>query len=140
MFDRILLAVDGSDHAFHAARKAAELVRLMKPVEFRIVVAYDTIPMYLGEPNLQFTLDSLKSNAEKVLKETISQVGELPVEIHTEILEGSPAEAILNVANTRKSDLIVMGSRGLGRLAGLLLGSTSQKVVAHANCPVLIVR
>ena len=53
MFDRILLAVDGSDHAFHAAHKAAELARVMKPVEFRIVVAYDTIPMYLGEPNLQ---------------------------------------------------------------------------------------
>jgi nucleotide-binding universal stress UspA family protein len=44
------------------------------------------------------------------------------------------------VAVTRASDVIVMGSRGLGTLAGLLLGSTSQKVVSHAPCPVLIVR
>lgn len=140
MFDRILLAVDGSENGMHAAHKAAELARTMKPAEFRIVVAYSTIPMYLGEPNLQFTLDTLKGDAEKVLQETVREIGELPLEIHKEILEGDPAEAILKVADTRKSDLIVMGSRGLGRLAGLLLGSTSQKVVAHAKCPVLIVR
>ncbi|MBK8780690.1 MAG: universal stress protein [Anaerolineales bacterium] len=42
--------------------------------------------------------------------------------------------------NTRESNIIIMGSRGLGRLSGLLLGSTSQKVVAHAHCPVLVVR
>jgi nucleotide-binding universal stress UspA family protein len=63
------------------------------------------------------------------------KIGDVPCEVHTEILEGSPAEAIIEVANTSKSDLIVMGSRGLGRLAGLLLGSTSQKVVSHAPCP-----
>jgi nucleotide-binding universal stress UspA family protein len=44
------------------------------------------------------------------------------------------------VAAVQKSDLIVMGSRGLGRLAGAVLGSNSQKVVSHAPCPVLIVR
>jgi nucleotide-binding universal stress UspA family protein len=60
--------------------------------------------------------------------------------LKTEVLEGSAAEAILEVASTRKSDLIVMGSRGLGTLSGLLLGSQSQKVVQHANCPVLIVK
>jgi len=58
----------------------------------------------------------------------------------TELIEGDSAEAIIDVAKTRKSDVIVMGSRGLGRLAGLVLGSTSQKVVSHAPCPVLIVR
>jgi nucleotide-binding universal stress UspA family protein len=44
------------------------------------------------------------------------------------------------VANTRKADLIIMGSRGLGTLAGLVLGSQSQKVISHAPCPVLVVR
>lgn len=60
--------------------------------------------------------------------------------MHQEVLEGPPAEAILNVANVREIDLIVMGTRGLGRLAGALLGSQSQKVVAHASCPVLLAR
>jgi nucleotide-binding universal stress UspA family protein len=140
MFDKILLAVDGSEHALHAARTAAELARTMKPSEFRIVVSYDTIPLYLGEPNLQFAIDSRKLDAEEILNLAIKEVGNIPCEIHTEIIEGDAAEAIIDVAVTRASDIIVMGSRGLGRLAGLLLGSTSQKVVAHAPCPVLIVR
>jgi nucleotide-binding universal stress UspA family protein len=140
MFNKILLAVDGSDHARHAAQKAAELARVIKPSELRIVVAYNTIPMYLGEPNLQIVFDSLRRDAQNVLDKVLIEVGEVPCEVHTEILEGDAAEAILNVANIRKSNLIVMGSRGHGGLAGLLVGSTSQKVVAHANCPVLIVR
>ena len=140
MFERILLAVDGSEHALHAARTAAELARTMKPAEFRIVVSYDMIPMYLGEPNMQYAIDGRKNDAEEILAEAVKEVGSIPCDIHTELIEGSPAEAIIDVAATRKSDVIVMGSRGLGRLAGLLLGSTSQKVVAHAPCPVLIVR
>ena len=140
MFDRILLAVDGSDHALHAARIAADMARGMKPKEFRIVIAYDSIPMYLGEPNMQFAIDSRKKSAEEILNKTLKEIGQIPGEIHTEILEGDPASAIIDVATIRKSEIIVMGSRGLGRLAGLVLGSTSQKVVAHAPCPVLIVR
>ncbi|MBI5955258.1 MAG: universal stress protein [Chloroflexi bacterium] len=140
MFENILLAVDGSEHALHAARTAADLARTVNAKEFRIVVAYDFIPPYLGEPNMQFAIDARMEEAGAVLNKAVTTVGKLPCEIHTEMIEGSEAEAIINVANTRNSDVIVMGSRGRGRLAGLLLGSTSQTVVAHAPCPVLIVR
>lgn len=140
MFQEILLAVDGSDHALHAVEVAAELARSLKSKNLRIVVAYDPIPPYLGEPNLQQAIDARLKEAQKILEKAGEAVGEIPAEIHTELIEGSPAEAILEVAKTRKSDLIVMGSRGLGRLAGALLGSNSQKVVSHAPCPVLIAR
>lgn len=140
MFDKILLAVDGSEHALHAARVAADLARTMNAKEFRIVVAYDFIPPYLGEPNLQYAIDARMDEAKSVLQNALNAVGALPCKIHTELIEGPAAEAVIDVAATRKSDVIVMGSRGLGKLAGLLLGSTSQKVVAHAPCPVLIVR
>lgn len=140
MFERILLAVDGSEHAIHATRKAAELARCMNSVELRVVVAYDPIPLYLGEPNLQVVITNRKGEAEEILNTAVTELGELPCTIHTEIIEGDPASAIIEVAKVRQSDIIVMGSRGLGRLAGLLLGSTSQKVVSHAPCPVLIVR
>lgn len=140
MFEKVLLAVDGSDHALHAARTAADLARAMNSNEFRVVVAYDFIPPYLGEPNLQYAIDARVNAANEVLQAALAQLGTLPCEISTELIEGDSAEAILDVAETRKSDVIVMGSRGHGTLAGLLLGSTSQKVVAHAPCPVLIVR
>ncbi len=140
MFDKILLAVDGSDHALHAARTAADLARTMRPSELRIVAVYDFIPPYLGEPNMQTAIDARMESVKAIMQKAIDAVGDVPCEIHTELIEGPAAEAIIEIAATRASNIIVMGSRGLGTLAGLLLGSTSQKVVAHAPCPVLIVR
>ncbi len=140
MFEYILLAVDGSEHSYHAARMAADLARAMKSERLRIVVAYGRIPPYLGEPNLQHVIDARLTEAQEILQRAVEVVGDVPAEIHTELIEGDAAEAIIEVAKTRESSVIVMGSRGLGGLAGLVLGSTSQKVVSHAPCPVLIVR
>ena len=140
MYNHILLGVDGSENALHAAKTAGDLARNMKSKTLRIVVAFESVPPYLGQPNLQIAISARLKEADEILEKALEIVGKIPGEVHTEILEGSPAEAILDVANTRKNDLIVMGSRGLGRLAGALLGSQSQKVVQHAPCPVLIVR
>jgi nucleotide-binding universal stress UspA family protein len=140
MFERILLAVDGSENALRAAQMAADLARAMKSERLRIVVCFEGMPSYLGEPNLQRAIDQRVLAANAILQQAVEVVGKVPAEVHTELIEGDPAEAIIEVAKTRKSDVIVMGSRGLGRLAGLVLGSTSQKVVSHAPCPALIVR
>ena len=53
---------------------------------------------------------------------------------------GSPGPAVLAVAKKYNADLIVMGSRGLGLLKGIFLGSVSSYVTSHATCPVLIVK
>jgi len=140
MFERILLAVDGSEHGYHAAQMAADLARAMKSERLRIVVSYDRIPAYLGEPNLQHAIDARLTEAQVILQKAVEIVGDVPAEVHTELIEGDAAEAIIEVAKTRDSSVIVMGSRGRGRLTGLVLGSTSQKVVSHAPCPVLVVR
>ena len=140
MFKNILLAVDGSEHSIHAAKVAAELAKCMESAELRIVAAYDPIPPYLGEPNMQIAIDARLKDAQEILQKAVDIVGNSQLDVHTELIEGNPAEAIIEVAKTRNSEVIVMGSRGLGRLAGLILGSTSQKVVSHAPCPVLIVR
>ncbi|MCL4528140.1 MAG: universal stress protein [Chloroflexi bacterium] len=140
MFEKILLAVDGSDHALRAARVAGDLARAMNSTELRIVVAYEGIPPYLGEPNLEYAIRSRLKEAEEIMQKAQETAGKAPAQIHTELIEGSPAEAIIEVARTRESNVIVMGSRGMGTLTGLVLGSTSQKVVSHAPCPVLIVR
>jgi nucleotide-binding universal stress UspA family protein len=139
MFKNILLAVDGSEHATRAARVAAELAQCHK-ASLKLVAAYDPVPPYLGEPNFQIILDAQLQEAERNIANAIEMLGEIPVEVSSEILQGPPAEAILEVAKTRECDLIVMGSRGLGQFVGLLLGSQSQKVVQHAECPVLIVK
>jgi nucleotide-binding universal stress UspA family protein len=140
MFENILLAVDGSDHALHAASVASQLANTMKAQTLRVVVAYEPIPVHLGEPYMQEAINARLNETDQILQKAIEALGTVSAEIHTELLEGDPAEVIIEVAKTRESNIIVMGSRGLGKLAGLLLGSTSQKVVSHAPCPVLIVR
>jgi nucleotide-binding universal stress UspA family protein len=140
MFEKILLAVDGSEHSLHAAREAGDLARAMKSDILRIVVAFDGIPAYLGEPNMEQAIEARMKAANAILQKAQDAVGKIPGEIHNELIEGSPAEAIINVAKTRDSTVIVMGSRGMSAIAELVLGSTSHKVVSHASCPVLVVR
>jgi nucleotide-binding universal stress UspA family protein len=139
MFKKILVAVDGSEHALKAASMAGDFARQMR-ADLRVVTAYEPVPTYLGEPNLQHALDERFAQANKVLADAMQQIGEIPGELKTDILEGPAAEAILAVVEARGNDLVIMGTRGLGGLKGLLLGSQSQKVVAHAPCPVLLVR
>ena len=140
MFEHILFAVDGSEHALHAARVAANLAKAMNSQTLRIVVAYDPIPVHLGDPYMQEAINARLKESEQIIQKAVQALGTVSAEIRTEMIEGDPAEVIIEVAQTHNSNIIVMGSRGLGKLAGLLLGSTSQKVVSHAPCPVLIVR
>lgn len=139
MFQKILLAVDGSEHAIRAAQTAGELARQLKS-DIRIIVCYDTIPGYLGEPNLQNALNERLQRTAEIMSPVMAIIGQIPGKIEQETLEGPPAEAILNVIAAREVDLVVMGTRGLSRLSGLLLGSQSQKVLMHSPCPVLLVR
>ena len=140
MFEKILLAVDGSEHSLRSAKEAGDLARAMKSDSLRIVVAFDSITPYLGEPNMQQAITARMKEANAILQKAQDAVGKIPGEIHTELIEGPAAEAIINVAKTRGSTVIVMGSRGMSAIAELVLGSTSHKVVSHAPCPVLIIR
>ena len=139
MFKHILIGVDGSDHALRAARLAGDMARLTN-ADLRIVVSFDPVPNYLSEPFMQETLSNRLKQADVILEPAVAEVGSIPGNLKTEILEGPPAEAILNVAEAREIDLIVMGTRGRGRFTSVLLGSQSQKVVAHACCPVMLIR
>ncbi len=140
MFDVILLAVDGSEHGEHAARVAGDLARAVKARQLLIVVAYEPVPAYVREPNLSEAIANRKAESQDILRKAQDLIGSTPAEIQPEMIEGSIAEAIIEVAGARNCDVIVMGSRGFGRLEGAVLGSNSQKVVSHAPCPVLIVR
>jgi nucleotide-binding universal stress UspA family protein len=139
MFRTIMVAVDGSEHGLKAAQIAGDVARSMK-ADLWVVVAYEPIPTYLGEPNLQEAITARLALSDSVLEEAEAAIGDIPGVLKQEVLEGPPAEAILAVADTRAVDLIVMGTRGLGLLASIVVGSQSQKVIANAKCPVLLVR
>ncbi len=139
MFKHILVAVDGSANAREAARTAGNLARELGARVY-VVVAFEPIPDYLGEPFWEEAANARMKKAETILSAALGVVGDVPGGVETEMLEGRPAEAILKVAESRDVDLIVMGAQGEGSLGSWLLGSQSRKVINHAPCPVLIVR
>jgi nucleotide-binding universal stress UspA family protein len=76
----------------------------------------------------------------RVLEAARGIVAGVPVEVEEDLLEGPAADAILSAAESRKADLIVMGTRGMGSLKGTVFGSVSTKVSHYAPCTVMVVR
>ncbi len=77
---------------------------------------------------------------EGVANEAAGRLGEAGVEVLVKVLEGSAADALLKLAGVRECDLIVMGSRGYGARAGLIVSSVSRRVLARTRASVLVVR
>jgi nucleotide-binding universal stress UspA family protein len=80
--------------------------------------------------------DNARSILDKALGEALGEVE--AARVHRHVIEGHPARALLDAATD--ADLLVVGSRGHGGFNGMLLGSVSQHVIAHAPCPVVVVR
>ncbi|MBN1813107.1 MAG: universal stress protein [Anaerolineae bacterium] len=139
MFKKILLATDGSPHAGAAMGYARDLA-LRDGARVIVVHAFEPVPGYLGDPVEGRTMARHIGAGEEIAGEAARQLREAGVDVVVELLEGPPADAILNVADVRDCDLIVMGTRGHGRLASLLLGSVSHRVLSQAHVPVLVVR
>jgi nucleotide-binding universal stress UspA family protein len=138
-FSRILLATDGSPNGEGALKYARDLA-LRDKAQVILVHAFPSIPAYLGEPWGEQVIEKTVAEGRQVADRVAERLREAGVDVVIEVLEGPPADAILRVAGVRQCDLIVMGNRGYGELASLLLGSVSHRVLAHAHAPVLIVR
>ena len=139
MFKRILLATDGSPDAGQAMAYARDLA-LRDDAQVFVVHAFDPVPSYLGDPWQDRVTGRHVSAGREVADKAARDLRETGIEVVVEVLEGPPADAILTVAGVRDCDLIVMGSRGQGVLASLLLGSVSHRVLAHSPIPVLVVK
>lgn len=140
MFKNILIAYDGSEHARKAAVLAGNLAREQKGEAFLwIVTVMDPFPQSFGEPYRSQYIEQHTSEGQTMIQEAAGLAG-AGIEIRHELIFGAPAHSILQVAETRGCDLIVMGTRGLGLLEGLLVGSQAQRVISNAKCPVLIVK
>jgi nucleotide-binding universal stress UspA family protein len=139
VFTKILLATDGSSHAQEALRYACDLA-LRDGAQVIVVHAFAPVPSYMGEPWGEQAIGRHVGEGHRIAELAAQQLREAGVDFRVEVLEGPPADAILRVADVRGCDLIVIGSRGHGPLASLLLGSVSHHVAAHARVPVMIVR
>jgi nucleotide-binding universal stress UspA family protein len=139
MFKKILAPVDGSPNSHKSLKYAVDLAKKYEANITIIHVAERPIYGYLSEEYVvSENLDQIKKDSEKLLLERKTEVMNEGLKVDAILTDGDPGQEILKTSEGY--DLIVMGSRGLGLTKSLLLGSVSNKILHHADKPVLIVR
>jgi nucleotide-binding universal stress UspA family protein len=137
MFERILYADDRSEPAKRALPVVIDLAK--KSGSEVLVLHVRETDFVKGAPIER----EAASDARELVEGAVRDIKDAGVSARGEIYRapyGYAATAIINEAKDSDADLLVMGSRGLGELAGLLVGSTAHKVLHLAKCPVMIVR
>jgi nucleotide-binding universal stress UspA family protein len=137
MFKNILLAVDGSAHAYRAVPVAAELAKLS---------GGKVLVLHVREHDLtrgQLWELETEAEAKDIVKKAVDQIKEAGAVADGDVIRtahGKVAEALVDSARDNKADAIVLGSRGLSDLAGLVLGSVTHKVIHLSDKTVVIAR
>ena len=140
MFHHLLIGYDGSAHAKKALEYGIDFA-MHAGSEITIVTAFPGVPDFIGSPQYDQVVEHWTTEANHLAQMAAEQARACNIEkVRVEVLQGGPAECILRVAETRRCDCIVVGSRGRGEMAGLLLGSVSDRLAHHAKVPVLIVK
>ena len=142
---KILLATDGSEEAALATQTAVDIADKTGSELHVVLVGLSAAYVGMGPPEIADIpaprQQELNEEAQRLLDAQVEQIkadGGTVVQAHLRI--GKSDEQIVALAEEIGAGLIVMGSRGLGGIRRLLMGSVSNSVVRHAHCPVLIVR
>jgi nucleotide-binding universal stress UspA family protein len=140
MFDRILIATDGSEHGERAAKVAVELAKLSGGSVVALYVADTSRMSHLPDDMLLYSIRELLLKEGKDAVEFVERLArESGVKAETSIVEGSPGEEIVRCGSQANADTIVIGSVGRTGLDKFLLGSVAEKVVRNSKIPVLTV-
>lgn len=145
MFNRIVVGTDGSETARGAVRQAIDLAKL-SGAQLSIVSAYQPVSgrRVQGEQSeapadVHYEIGP-REDVNLILDAAAADAKAAGIEVTTHPVEADPADAILNVAEETKADLIVVGNKGMTGTRRFLLGSVPNNVSHHAPCSVIIVR
>ena len=137
-FKNILVGYDGSAQSEKATESALALAAALDSKVLLFAVARPPEPATMVE--LDAMLDDAREHYEAAFKKIIQRAQNLGVALETDIVVGHPVEQIVHRAETGHVDLIILGRRGVSRLERMIIGSTSEKVLRYAHCPVMVVR
>jgi len=140
MFEKILVATDGSKHSEKAARVGIEVAKLSGGKITAIYVADTSKMSHLPDDMLLFSIrDLLIKEGNEAAAEVEAMSRDAGVPVDKVVAEGSPADEILDYAKKNGMDLIIIGSVGRTGLDKFLLGSVAEKVVRNSSMPVITV-
>jgi nucleotide-binding universal stress UspA family protein len=138
LFEKILVAVDGSSYAEYALEYAVGMARKYCSKLVIIHAVFNSAYAYEG---VLIPPDSrLDEAGREILRRSEETAKRLGIDAETRLVSGHPSGEIAKVANEEGFDLLIVGNRGLGTVKAFLLGSVSEKLSRIAKCPVLIVK
>ncbi len=140
MFNKILLAYDGSEGANKALEAALELARLHQGKVWALAVEENLPHVIATVGEFQDNKEQANEKFGKLLRAARSRAEKAGIELKTILRSGHPAQTIINVAREGEFDAILVGHSGLSGVWAAFLGTTAEKVSRHAPCSVLIVR
>lgn len=141
MFKKILVPTDASENAQRAFSTAIQMAqRFGAEIELLHVTFTPEALGYILSGGVAVPQEQFDINGEQTLQITLNSIDTGNIPIRKKQIPGHPAAAILEEIKKEQIELVVMGSRGYGPLAGPVLGSVSQRVLHGAACPVLIVK
>jgi nucleotide-binding universal stress UspA family protein len=145
MFGSIVVGTDGSGSATQAVREAVDVAKSIGAT-LELVSAYTPVSearlqaeRRAAPEDVQWAINP-KQEVELALSDAAEIAREAGVEVNTHAREGDPADAILDVAEEIKAELVIIGNKGMTGAKRFLLGSVPDKISHHAPCSVLIVR
>jgi nucleotide-binding universal stress UspA family protein len=141
----IVVGVDGSDHSrralIWAMRQAAQQQVPLTALAVRPSPVRPATGIYWGlraYPEDSHNPEVARKAIEQIVEQARNEIGETTAQVTVNVVTGDPAEELITAS--RDADLVVVGSRGSGGFALLLMGSVSSKVTHHAACPVVVIR
>lgn len=140
MYGRILIPTDGSESSFKAAEHSINLARIFGSKLIVLHVVDSKALAGFKAEEREKALQHLRTLGSEAVKKVVKKARTENVEVEEVIRDGVPTETILDLADEAKVNLIVMGTRGLTGIQRILLGSTVERVIRWASCPVLVVR
>ncbi|MCR6545817.1 universal stress protein [Dehalobacterium formicoaceticum] len=148
MYQKILVATDGSEYSMRAADYALTIAEKSK-AEVMIIsvaqylhedVAYTELATAIKLKDSEKFIQRMREQAAKIVSQTARIFNERNIPVQAIVEVGNPADIICQKAEDLGIDLIVMGTRGNSGVTRFMLGSVSSKVVTHALCSVFVVR
>jgi nucleotide-binding universal stress UspA family protein len=141
----IVVGVDGSDHSHRALmwamRQAAQQHVPLTVVAVRPDPVRPATGIYWGAhayPEDTHNPEVARKAIQEIVEQVENEIGETAPQVTVNVVTGDPAEELIKAS--RDADIVVVGSRGSGGFASLLMGSVSSKITHHAACPVVVIR
>jgi nucleotide-binding universal stress UspA family protein len=138
---RIVVGIDGSGHSRRALEWAIKEAAVRR-VPLTVITVHEIAVGYWGSgvayPEDHAVAEHARQAAQTEVDKVLAEVGESrPESVTVESVSGTPPEELIRAS--RDADMVVVGSRGAGGFARLLMGSVSNQVAHHAHCPVVVI-